>query len=115
MATYGRTERGEVREVGLVRATLISAVLGADLSIKIFPGGPPLRDQAHGALLIRFQRRISPVWRATRESPMPIAGDQRAWDLRLEAPSALASRLKRDRPICRRWNGQFISSSEIAV
>jgi transcriptional regulator with XRE-family HTH domain len=88
-ATYGRIERGEVRDVGLVRATLISAVLGADLSIRIFPGGPPLRDQAHGALLIRFQRRLPPRWRTMRESPMPIAGDQRAWDLRLEGPVSI--------------------------
>jgi transcriptional regulator with XRE-family HTH domain len=82
--TYGRIERGEVREVGLARATLISAVLGAELSVRVFPGGPPVRDQAHAALITRFQHRVSPVWRATHESPMPIAGDRRAWDLRLE-------------------------------
>ncbi len=85
-ATYGRIERGEVREVGLVRATLISTVLGADLSIRIFPGGPPLRDHAHSALLVRFQRRLPAMWHALHESPMPIAGDQRAWDLRLKGP-----------------------------
>lgn len=85
-ATYGRIERGEAREIGLVRATLISAILGADLSVKMFPAGPPVRDAAHAALITRFVRRVPALWRPTHESPMPIAGDQRAWDLRLEGP-----------------------------
>jgi transcriptional regulator with XRE-family HTH domain len=88
-ATYGRIERGEVREVGLIRATLISAILGADLSVKTFPGGPPVRDAAHAALLVRFKRRLPPIWHASHESPMPMAGDQRAWDLRLEGPVSI--------------------------
>ncbi len=88
-ATYGRIERGQVREVGLVRAALISAILGADLSVKTFPGGSPIRDAAHAALLVRFERRVPPIWRAHHESPIPIPGDQRAWDLRLEGPVSI--------------------------
>jgi transcriptional regulator with XRE-family HTH domain len=88
-ATYGRIERSQVREIGLVRATLITSILGADLSVKTFPGGPPIRDQAHAALLVRFERRVPSVWRVSHESPMPIAGDQRAWDLRLDGPVSI--------------------------
>lgn len=85
-ATYGRIERGEVREIGVGRGSVISAILGTNLSVKLFPGGPPLRDQAHAALISRFERRLPAMWRAVHESPMPIAGDLRAWDLRLEGP-----------------------------
>jgi transcriptional regulator with XRE-family HTH domain len=88
-ATYGRIERSQVREIGLIRATLISSVLGVDLSVKTYPGGPPLRDQAHAALLVRFERRVPSVWRASHESPIPIRGDQRAWDLRLDGPVSI--------------------------
>ena len=88
-ATYGRIERGQVREIGLIRATLISAVLGADLSVKTYPGGPPLRDAAHAALLVRFDRRVPSSWRNHHESPMPVTGDQRAWDRRLEGPVSI--------------------------
>jgi DNA-binding XRE family transcriptional regulator len=88
-ATYGRIERGQVREVGLIRAAVVTAVLGGDLSAKIYPGGPPIRDAAHAALLIRFDRRLPPAWKVSHESPIPIAGDQRAWDRRLEGPVSI--------------------------
>jgi len=63
---------------------MISAVLGGDLSVKVYPGAPPTRDAAHAALLARFGHRVGPAWRSTNEAPMPIAGDQRAWDRRLD-------------------------------
>lgn len=88
-ATYGRIERGQVREVGLIRAALISAVLGADLSVKTYAGGPPVRDAAHAALLVRFERRVPPAWRSSHKVPIPIRGDQRAWDLRLDGPISI--------------------------
>ena len=88
-ATYGRIERGQTREIGLIRATLISSILGADLSIKTFPNGPPIRDAAHAALLIRFDRRVPALWRVQHESPMPGPNDQRAWDRRLDGPVSI--------------------------
>jgi transcriptional regulator with XRE-family HTH domain len=88
-ATYGRIERGQIREIGLIRATLISAVLGADLSVKTYPGAPPIRDAAHQALLVRFDRRVPPSWSNQHESPMPMSGDQRAWDRRLDGPVSI--------------------------
>jgi transcriptional regulator with XRE-family HTH domain len=88
-ATYGRIERGQAGEIGLLRAARISAVLGADLSIKLFPGGPPLRDAAHAALLVRFDRRVPTTWTNQHESPMPSFGDQRAWDRRLGGPVSI--------------------------
>jgi len=73
----------------VVRASMITAVLGAELSVKTFPGAPPVRDAAHAALLVRFERRVPPAWRLRHESPMPMAGDLRAWDLRLEGPISI--------------------------
>lgn len=87
--TYARIERGRVEEVGIRRASMISAVLGGDLSIKVYPAGPPLRDVAHLALIGRFERRLSRAWRISHEAPMPLAGDRRAWDRRLDGPISI--------------------------
>jgi transcriptional regulator with XRE-family HTH domain len=84
-----RIERGEVRGLTIVRAAEISAVLGMDLTVRQFPAGPPLRDAGHIALLARFDGVVSPPYRITREAPMPIAGDRRAWDRRLDGPACI--------------------------
>jgi hypothetical protein len=38
------------------------------------------RDRAHIQLLERFVRVIGPRWQRSSEVPLPIPGDQRAWD-----------------------------------
>jgi transcriptional regulator with XRE-family HTH domain len=86
---YGRIERGQVVEIGLGRAATITAVLGCELGIKTFPVGAPIRDRAHVALLQRFERQLAPIWGVVRESPMPIAGDGRAWDDLLHGPISI--------------------------
>jgi transcriptional regulator with XRE-family HTH domain len=83
-STYARLERDEAMEVGLVRAAVITAVLGGDLSIKIYPGGPPVRDVAHVGLLVDFEARLAGRWRVTHEAPVGSAGDKRAWGRRLD-------------------------------
>jgi len=88
-STYADLERGEVREIGLVRAAALSGTLGGNLSVRVFPGGSPIRDVAHVALLSRLEARVAPVWRITHESPMLKAGDQRAWDRRLDGPISI--------------------------
>jgi transcriptional regulator with XRE-family HTH domain len=84
-----RIERGEVRGLSIVRAAELSAVLGMDLSVRQFPAGPPLRDAGHLALLARFDGLVAPPYRITREAPMPIVGDRRAWDRRLDGPASI--------------------------
>jgi transcriptional regulator with XRE-family HTH domain len=88
-STYADLERGRTAEVSLLRATIVSAVLGQDLSVKLYPFGPPVRDAAHLRLLGDFTERIAATWRATREAPIPINGDRRAWDLLLEGPVSI--------------------------
>lgn len=87
--TYADLERGRTTQIGLLRASIVSAVLGQDLSVKLYPFGPPVRDAAHLRLLSQVVDRISPMWRITHEAPMPIEGDRRAWDLLLEGPASI--------------------------
>lgn len=88
-STYADLERGRTAQVSLLRASIVSAALGQDLSLKLYPYGPPVRDVAHLRLLSLFVERLSPTWRVTHEAPMPIAGDRRAWDLRLDGPTSI--------------------------
>lgn len=88
-AQVSRIERGEVRGLSIIRAAELSAVLGMDLSVRTFPAGPPLRDAGHVALLARFDGFVSAPYRISREAPMPIPGDRRAWDRRLDGPASI--------------------------
>jgi transcriptional regulator with XRE-family HTH domain len=88
-STYARLERGEATEVGLVRAAVITAALGGELSVKVYPAGPPLRDAAHLALLAAFDARHGGRWRVTHEAPMGQSGNLRAWDRRLDGPVSI--------------------------
>jgi transcriptional regulator with XRE-family HTH domain len=85
-AAYGRLERGDIGDIGLVHAAEVAAVLGARLSVQLFPVGLPIRDAAQVALLDCFMRQVPRIWNPVREAPMPIVGDLRAWDLLLRGP-----------------------------
>lgn len=76
----GRIERGQHPAVSLMNLFRISSVVGLDLSVRVFPGGAPLRDGAHIALIDRFRSRLHPDLRCMTEVAIPIEGDQRAWD-----------------------------------
>jgi transcriptional regulator with XRE-family HTH domain len=75
-----RIERGLVRELSINTAARLLAVLGLEISVRVFPAGEPVRDRAHLALLgrlrVRLHRRLA--WRT--EVAVPIPGDLRAWD-----------------------------------
>jgi transcriptional regulator with XRE-family HTH domain len=88
-STYADLERGRTKQVTLLRAAIVSAALGQNLSVKLYPVGPPVRDAAHVQLLSDFVQRVSPAWRRTYEAPIPIQGDRRAWDLVLVGPIAI--------------------------
>jgi transcriptional regulator with XRE-family HTH domain len=88
-STYADLELGRTAEVSLLRATIVSAVLGQDLSVKLYPFGLPVRDAAHLKLLSDFSERVATTWRMKREAPIPIEGDRRAWDLLLEGPVSI--------------------------
>jgi transcriptional regulator with XRE-family HTH domain len=88
--------RGQAPNVSFIRMASLLAAVGLDLSSRAYPGGTPVRDIAHLALLNRLRARIAPVidWRA--EAPvveqsrsqlgtLPVP-DRRAWDARIEGP-----------------------------
>ena len=73
-------ELGRADDVTVTTLSVLSAVVGLDLGLRAYAGGSPLRDQGHRKLLDRF-RALSPRTAAWRiEVPLPIPGDQRAWD-----------------------------------
>jgi transcriptional regulator with XRE-family HTH domain len=88
-STYADLERGRTAEVSLLRASILSAALGHDVSLKLYPFGPPVRDIGHLRLMRRLVEQLSPAWRLTHEAPIPIVGDGRAWDLRLDGPASI--------------------------
>jgi hypothetical protein len=79
-AHVSRIEHGLVKSLDPEGLAILFAAVGLELSVRVFPSGAPLRDNAHTALLRRFKARLHPsvVWRT--EVPMPIPGDLRAWD-----------------------------------
>jgi transcriptional regulator with XRE-family HTH domain len=79
-AQVGRLERAEIGEPRLEQICRAARVLGLEVSLKFYPGGSPVRDKAHLALLGRFEALLAPPLRMAREVPLPIEGDPRAWD-----------------------------------
>lgn len=73
-------ERGLRPGVSIRTLSRACAVVGLDLSIRTFPGGPPLRDRAHVELFERFRSAVGAGWGWSAEVPLPIPGDKRAWD-----------------------------------
>lgn len=103
---YGRVERGEA-EAGVATLAAIAAVLGLDLRVQAYPGGPPLRDAAHVRAFQRLRTLLPPEYRWRTEVPMPIAGDQRAIDAMIVDPAIatgfeLESRLLDGQDVARR-------------
>ena len=80
----GRIERGMVPRLSLYHACRLAAVVGLDLSVKAYPGGNPIRDAAHLALLERAKVALPTPGTWHREVPLPLAEDQRAWDSLLQ-------------------------------
>lgn len=76
----GRIERADHPNVSVMHLTRICSVVGLDLSIRAFPGAPPIRDAAHVALLKRFGERLHQDLSLRTEVPLRVDGDQRAWD-----------------------------------
>ncbi len=75
-----RIERGQVPGLSLSVACRLAAVLGHELSVKAYPTGTPVRDRGQLALLQRLAQRLPPTAPWSRELPLPIANDLRAWD-----------------------------------
>ena len=70
----------------------MASVLGLDPSLRFYPGGQPLRDQAQIGLLDRFRLHVRSAAAMPAEVPVPIEGDQRAWDVWLDRRHAAGRR-----------------------
>jgi transcriptional regulator with XRE-family HTH domain len=81
-----RIELAQLRHVALEDLVSVSVVLGLDLSLRAFPGGAPLRDVAHLALLERLRAIVHPGLRWAVEVPVVSLdhGDRRAWDAMIQ-------------------------------
>lgn len=75
-----RIERGDAADVGYRCLCVVFAVVGLDLSSRVYPGGQPLRDGGHVRLLERFRALLPGGTPWHTEVPLPRPGDQRAWD-----------------------------------
>ncbi len=86
-SAWSRIERGESPKLPLLDLALAAAVVGLDLNVRAYPGGSPVRDRAHLALLERLRALLEPTvgWRT--EVALPNPGDRRAWDALVSLPS----------------------------
>ena len=76
----GRIERAVHPNVSVIQLARIAAIVGLDVRVRAYPGPAPLRDAAQLALLDRLRARLHPDLTLRTEVPLPIEGDQRAWD-----------------------------------
>jgi transcriptional regulator with XRE-family HTH domain len=80
---YGRIEQGKAPSLSVLEFARVASILGLDPSIRLYPGGPPVRDSAHAQRLRRLLDRARPPLRARTEVPLPVRPDRhelRAWD-----------------------------------
>jgi transcriptional regulator with XRE-family HTH domain len=75
-----RIERGQAPHVDIETLGKVAGVVGHELSLRIHPIGPPVRDKAHIALLERFAARLGPDVTWQTEVPIPLPGDLRSAD-----------------------------------
>jgi transcriptional regulator with XRE-family HTH domain len=81
-----RIERALAPNTPLGRLDAMAAVLGLQLSVRLYPAGRPLRDEAQLELLDRLRRRLAPGLSWRTETPVPTGGDLRAWDAWIDGP-----------------------------
>jgi len=79
-AEVSRIERALAPWAPLVTLCRLAAAVGLDVSIRLFPGGPPIRDMPQISLLADFAAELDAALRWDTEVPLPIPGDARAWD-----------------------------------
>ena len=76
----GRIERAEQPSVSVDQLARLGAAVGLDVRVRAYPGPDLLLDAGQAALLGRLRDRLAPHLSFRTEVPLPILGDQRAWD-----------------------------------
>lgn len=80
-----RREAGRAPGFTMRQAAVHAAAVGLRPSIKLYPVGGALRDEAQVRYVTEFLRRVGHAWRVQLEAPIPVAGDLRAVDVLLRA------------------------------
>jgi transcriptional regulator with XRE-family HTH domain len=89
-------ERGEHRSVTVERLAVLGATVGLDVRIRAYPGPDPSLDAGQVAALNRLRYRLHPRLAFRTEVPLPISGDQRAWDAMISKLTGVAFELPVD-------------------
>jgi len=79
-AQLTRIEHGEIAGLSIDQSCRAAAALGLRVTVRAFPSGDPVRDAGQLRLLERFRQRLPVEAGWQTEVPLPIPGDQRAWD-----------------------------------
>jgi transcriptional regulator with XRE-family HTH domain len=87
-STYTRIEAGAFAALPIATASRVAAVLGLELSVRVYPGANPLRDAAHLARLDRVLSSAAPPLITATEVALPATPErpyeQRAWDAEIK-------------------------------
>lgn len=79
-AQGSRIERGLAPQVPLAVVVRFATLVGLDLVVRTYAGPAALRDSPQLTLMEDFRGLLHASVRWAVEVPLPIAGDQRAWD-----------------------------------
>jgi transcriptional regulator with XRE-family HTH domain len=85
---YGRIERGERRNASVNELARIAAVLGHELSVRMYPVGDPIRDAGQQRIVAELLALCRPPLVARAEVPLPRRMDRvelRAWDIEIRS------------------------------
>jgi transcriptional regulator with XRE-family HTH domain len=75
-----RVELGQAQRVSVVEWARLLAAVGLEIGARAFPGGQPVRDSGHLALLRRLRCCLPPTVAWRFEVPVGPGEDDRAWD-----------------------------------
>ncbi len=79
-ARVSRVELGLLRQLAIADVMRHAAAVGLRLHARFYPAAGGLRDAAQLDLLRGLRARIGDRWTWQLEAPLPIPGDQRAFD-----------------------------------
>jgi transcriptional regulator with XRE-family HTH domain len=88
-AEVSRIERARSPNAPAITLFRFAAVVGLDLVLRSYAGPSRLRDGAHIELLGDFRALLHKALGWATEVPLPIPGDQRAWDGTVRGPDWL--------------------------
>ena len=95
-AQISRIERAEHPAVTVDQLARMGAAVGVDVRVRAYPGPDPTLEAGQIALLTRLRGRIHSRLGFKSEVPLPIPGDQRAWDAMIDRLHGIASKLPVD-------------------